>query len=84
MRIDKRHKDFLIAFGKRIQELRNQKDWSQHALARRTNIERMALRRIEKGEMNTGIAILPELAKAFDISVSELVGFEYTVDGNEE
>ena len=34
--------------------------------------------------MNTGIAILPELAKAFDISVSELLDFEFGEGGESE
>ncbi|WP_109831871.1 helix-turn-helix domain-containing protein [Reichenbachiella versicolor] len=77
MRIDLRHKDFLIAFGKRIEKLRNSKGWSQYELSYKTNIERSSLIKIEKGTINTGVAVLPELAKAFDISIPELLSFDY-------
>lgn len=65
--------DILIKFGKRIQELRKAKGWSQEELANQANFHRTYIGFIERGERNITIKALENLAKTFDISLSELL-----------
>lgn len=67
-------KQFLKMFGKRIKVLRKEYGLSQSELAGRAELEKTAIQRIERG-YNSTIKTLRKLAKAFDISFSELFDF---------
>lgn len=59
--------------GKRIVELREQKGWSQSDLARACNKDRQAIEKLENGKVNPTLYTLLEIAKALEVSLSELV-----------
>ncbi len=59
--------------GQRIIELRTQKGWSQSDLARACSKDRQAIEKIENGKVNATAFLLYEIAKALQISLSELV-----------
>jgi transcriptional regulator with XRE-family HTH domain len=59
--------------GQRIIDLRSQKGWSQSDLARACNKDRQAIEKIENGKVNPTAFSLYEIAKALQISLSELV-----------
>jgi transcriptional regulator with XRE-family HTH domain len=75
--IKEKQQNFIIALGVRVVQLRKEKGFSQYELTYKTNLERSTIQNIEKGLINSGVACLPELAEAFDISVSELLDFDY-------
>lgn len=59
--------------GQRIIDLRTQKGWSQSDLARACSKDRQAIEKIENGKVNATAFSLYEIAKALQISLSELV-----------
>jgi transcriptional regulator with XRE-family HTH domain len=59
--------------GQRIVDLRDKKGWSQSDLARACNKDRQAIEIIENGKVNPTIFSLFEIAKALEISLSELL-----------
>jgi len=61
--------------GKRIVELREQKDWNQSDLARACSKDRQSIERIENGKVNPTLYTLLEISNALDISLSKLVDF---------
>ncbi len=68
-------KDYLQKLGDRIVEFRKEKGLKQIDLSFMVGIEDSALRRIEKGRVNTTINMLRRIAKELNISVSELLDF---------
>lgn len=74
----------MQVIGSKVKKMREAKGWSQRELGRRmgkTNGSHIA--QIEKGKrLNLSLMIACELAKAFDISLDELVaGTEYDLRG---
>jgi putative transcriptional regulator len=59
--------------GQRIIHLRTQKGWSQSDLARACNKDRQAIEKIENGKVNATAFSLYEIAKALQITLSDLV-----------
>jgi transcriptional regulator with XRE-family HTH domain len=59
-------------FGKRIRELRKQKDWSQEELADKVGLHRTYIGTIERGEQNVSIDNIEKLAKTLGISLERL------------
>jgi transcriptional regulator with XRE-family HTH domain len=66
----------IIEFGERVRALRKQRGETLLDLASKIPIETSSLRRIEKGRINTSIKMASKLAKALEISLSELFNFE--------
>ena len=64
----------LVAFGKRVRELRKQKGLSQEALADLAGLDRSYMGHIERGNQNISLTKIYQLAEALDISVSNLFG----------
>ncbi len=62
----------LINFGKQIQTLRKSKRMSQEDLASLTSLHRTYIGMIERGEKNTTLKNIQKLAKALNISISDL------------
>lgn len=62
-----------IAFGKRIRELREKKDYSQEAFADRANLHRTYLGGVERGERNPTLTMLGKIATALNISLTTLL-----------
>jgi transcriptional regulator with XRE-family HTH domain len=61
------------ALGKRIVQLREQKNWSQSDLARACNKDRQAIEKLENAKVNPTLYTLLEIAKALEIPLAKLV-----------
>lgn len=70
-----RDQKFLIAFGKRVRELRTAKGMSQYELSYISDIPKSQIVRIEKGEVNTGISSVAAIAKALEVGPKDLFEF---------
>lgn len=66
-------KHLLILLGKRIAELRKDKEWTQEEFSLKLGIKRSALARIETGNVNSSILVLKKVAEELQISVNELL-----------
>ncbi len=71
----KRNSQALKKFGKRVRAFRLQQDISQRQFAFDADIELSLLKRIEKGEVNTGITTVFSIAHALDIPPKDLLDF---------
>lgn len=61
---------------KRIINLREKMDWSQAELARRLNLNKSTMNRIENGERKVSSDELAKLANLFDVTTDYLLGKE--------
>lgn len=68
-------KVLLRKIAKRIKELRKQNNFSQDELSFRSNIARSTLGNIETAKNDVVLSKLNKIAKAFGISLSELLDF---------
>ena len=57
----------------RVRQLRAQRQWSQEVLAELSGLHRNYIGHVERGEINTGLKNVYQLAKAFELSVCELL-----------
>ena len=62
------------AFGQTIRRLRYEAGLSQEALAHRSGLDRSYLSELENGHKSASIRTLFSLARALEISASELIG----------
>ena len=67
---------YLIALGQKIVKLRTEQGLRQIDLSDLIGIEDSALRRIEKGKVNSSINMLRKIAKALNIPLEQLVKVE--------
>jgi transcriptional regulator with XRE-family HTH domain len=65
--------DVKIKFGQRVRELRLSKGYSQEKLAELSDLDRTYIPGIEAGKRNVSLVVVKKIAKAFDISISELL-----------
>jgi transcriptional regulator with XRE-family HTH domain len=63
-------------FGKRIRQLRTDRNLSQEELSFLTGFHRTYIGMIERGERNISLANLGVFAKVFQMTLSELLAFE--------
>ncbi len=70
-----RNEEFIIAFGKRVMQLRKNKGLSQYVLADLANINRSQVIGIETGKINTTLSTIKCLAEALDVDIIELFDF---------
>jgi XRE family transcriptional regulator, regulator of sulfur utilization len=63
----------LREFGAWLRLLRQSRRLSQEQLGDRAGIDRAVIGRIERGEVNVGIAYLWQLADALDVRVQDLL-----------
>lgn len=70
--------------GEKIQNLRQQKGWSQERLGQELNLSRQSISKWESGTANPTVENLKELAKIFDVSVDSLLGNEINIPDKEE
>lgn len=63
----------LLNFGQRVRELRAAKGLSQEAFAALCGLDRTYISGIERGVRNLSLINIHALAKALEISVSELM-----------
>ena len=69
-------KVFLKKFGIRLRELRSEKNFSQERLANELGIEVSQISRIERGQINTSIAVLYNISKVLEVNISNFFEFE--------
>ena len=70
-----RNTEFLIAFGKNLKKIRQEKGITQEKLAFSIGVEISQISRIERGILNTSISTAEAIARALDIPVKELFDF---------
>ena len=64
-----------IAFGKRVAELRKNAGLSQEQFAFMCNVDRTYIGTIERGEKSPTLNTIAKIAKALEISKSELFNY---------
>jgi transcriptional regulator with XRE-family HTH domain len=65
--------NILLRFGARVRELRKSKNYSQDAFAARCQLDRTYIGGIERGERNVALRNIEAIAKALDMTVSQLM-----------
>jgi DNA-binding XRE family transcriptional regulator len=65
--------DIKVKFGQRVKELRLAKDYSQEKLAEMSDLDRTYIPGIEAGKRNVSLMVVEKIAKAFNITISELL-----------
>ncbi|WP_201579496.1 helix-turn-helix transcriptional regulator [Psychrobacter sp. Pi2-52] len=65
--------DRMIAFGKRVREMRKSKGISQERLAEMAGIDRSYMGNIERGEKNVTLKKAYEICDALEIEIQNLV-----------
>ena len=68
-------KVLLSKFAKRVKELRKLKGYTQDDLSFRSNIARSTLGNIETAQNDVTFTKINQLAKAFEISLSDFLNF---------
>lgn len=68
-------KSLLEKLAKRIKELRKKNGFTQDELAFRANIERSTLGNIETAQNDVTPTKVNQIAKAFDLTISDLLKF---------
>lgn len=73
-----RHKEkkAIIKIGNRIRKIRIEQKISQEQLAFETDMPRVQIGRIERGEINTTIGAIITICRAMGIHPKELLDFE--------
>ena len=70
--MSERH-DVLKRFGARIRELRSAKGFSQEGFAAQCGLDRTYVGGIERGERNVALRNIELIAKALNLTISELM-----------
>lgn len=65
--------DIKVKFGQRVKHLRLAKSYSQEKLAELADLDRTYIPGIEAGKRNVSLVVVKKIAKAFNISISELL-----------
>ena len=68
---------YLRAFGERLKELRKTKGITQEQLSELSGLDLSHIARMETAKRNPRLTTLIELAKAFNIPLSELMKFSF-------
>ena len=71
--LTKEHKDFLKTLGKNIVDERKKKRMSRTQLSEISGLHTQYLLDVETGRKNLGIYMVAQIARALNISISELV-----------
>lgn len=70
------NRDLIEDFGKRIRQLRTERNLSQEQLAELTGFHRTYIGMVERGERNISLSNIGVFAATFEMSVSELFDFK--------
>jgi len=65
--------DILVRFGQRLRELRKKAGFSQEQFAQQCELDRTYVGGIERGERNLSLRNIEVLARALDVTISELM-----------
>jgi transcriptional regulator with XRE-family HTH domain len=63
----------LIKFGKRVRQLRKEKEISQEELAHRAELHRTYIGMIERAEKNITLLNIEKIANALEVNIKELI-----------
>jgi transcriptional regulator with XRE-family HTH domain len=75
-------KGYLRAFGKRIEQLREQRGLDRSRFAASTGLELGEVEQIERGQLSPNFALLRRLAGSLELPLSELFeGVDEAVSG---
>lgn len=69
-------KEFQILIGKRIRQLREERNLSQTELANLCEFERSNMNRIEMGNINPSAFVLYTISLKLNVDVQELLNFK--------
>ena len=69
--------------GEKIQNLRQQKGWSQERLGQELNLSRQSISKWESGTANPTVGNLKDIAKIFDVTIDSLLGNEINIQDKE-
>ena len=67
--------DFLKTFGSNLRKIRMEKGLTQEELAHKANMTFPQIGRLERGEINSGLSIISDLAKALEVEPKKLFDF---------
>jgi Predicted transcriptional regulators len=62
----------LVAFGKRVRELREAEGWSQEEFAARIGMDRSFYSAVERGERNVSLLRIKDIADGLGVAVGDL------------
>jgi DNA-binding XRE family transcriptional regulator/methylmalonyl-CoA mutase cobalamin-binding subunit len=65
--------DYFELLGRRVQELRSRKGWTQQALAQAAGLDRTYISGLERGKQNPTIGALLRVTRALDVPLDRLV-----------
>ncbi len=68
--------ELLKRIGKRIKDLRIERGIEQQVLAAEIDYEKSNMSRLESGKLNLKIATLYKVAKALEVTLSEMLAIE--------
>jgi transcriptional regulator with XRE-family HTH domain len=68
-------KEILVKFGERVREKRLEQGLSQEELAVKAGVHRTYIGMIERAEKNITLSNIEKVAKALDISITNLINF---------
>ncbi len=63
----------IAIFGKRVQELRKERGWSQPELGKKIGTSATIIGRYERGDMTPSIEVARKLADVFNVTVDHLI-----------
>lgn len=66
-------RDVQSRFGRRLRELRRQRNWTQMRMAVDLGIDRGFISELERGHKGVSLRILEVIALGFEMSLSELL-----------
>jgi methanogenic corrinoid protein MtbC1/DNA-binding XRE family transcriptional regulator len=67
-------REYLVALGRRVRDLRTKKAWTQEDLAEATRVTRGCIVAVEGGKQNVSMDILVRLANALSVAPEALLG----------
>ena len=71
------------AFGKRLQEARKAKKWTQEELSQRVRVGRQHISKIERGEITCSLDVLLDLSEELEVSTDYLLKGHRLLDKKE-
>ncbi|WP_426161470.1 helix-turn-helix domain-containing protein [Pseudoduganella sp. R-34] len=70
-------KEFFVALGQRMAQLRKERGWTQQELADKLGVAQQTLAHYEVARIRMPASVLPQLATLFATSIDELVGLAH-------
>jgi len=68
-----RQQSILVRFGNRVRELRKSQGFSQESFAAHCGLDRTYIGGIERGERNVALKNIAVIARALNVTLSELM-----------